>query len=199
LAIAQVKIHLYSAAEADPTGRARIVHPGDWPVRGSQPSLTALLDDGHREGSHPTGETAAGGEYVGMRHQPSADEHAHDGVTDPAASGTAVIRNPRLAKLAYLAHNVGMNTDLTELSVSQARDHFSDAVNRAAFGGEITYVTRGRNQQRAAAIVPAELVEQYEAMIDLEDDRIAHERLADLDAGRTTAVPADEAARALGL
>ena len=106
---------------------------------------------------------------------------------------------PRFAKLAYLAHNVGMSTDLTELSVSQARDHFSDAVNRAAFGGEITYVTRGRNQQRAAAIVPAALVEQYEAMIDLEDGRIAHERLADLDAGRTVAVPADEAARALGL
>ena len=94
---------------------------------------------------------------------------------------------------------VGMSKDLTELSVSQARDHFSDAVNRAAFGGEITYVTRGRNQQRAAAIVPAELVEQYEAMIDLEDGRIALERLADLKAGRTAAVPADEAARALGL
>jgi len=29
----------------------------------------------------------------------------------------------------------------TELSVSEARNHFSDAVNRAAFGGEITYVT----------------------------------------------------------
>jgi antitoxin (DNA-binding transcriptional repressor) of toxin-antitoxin stability system len=105
----------------------------------------------------------------------------------------------RLAKLAYLAHRVCMNADVTELSVSQARDHFSDAVNRAAFGGEITYVTRGRNQKRAAAIVPAGLVEQYEAMIDLEDGRIAQKRLADLDAGRTTAVPADEAARALGL
>lgn len=92
-----------------------------------------------------------------------------------------------------------MGSDVTELSVSQARDHFSDAVNRAAFGGEITYVTRGRNQQRAAAIVPAELVEQYEAMTDLEDGRIAHERLADLNADRTAAVPADEAARALGL
>ena len=68
-----------------------------------------------------------------------------------------------------------------------------------AFGGEITYITRGRNQQRAAAIVPAELVEQYEAMIDLEDGRIALERLADLKSGRTAAVPADEAARALGL
>ncbi len=92
-----------------------------------------------------------------------------------------------------------MGTEATELSVSQARDHFSDAVNRAAFGGEITYVTRGRGQQRAAAIVPAELVEHYEAMIDLEDGRLAQERLADLDAGRATAVPADEVTRALEL
>lgn len=86
-----------------------------------------------------------------------------------------------------------------ELSVSEARDRFSEAVNRAAFGGEITYITRGRAQRRAAAIVPAELVERYEAMIDLEDARIAEERLADLAAGRTTAVPAGEVARALGL
>lgn len=92
-----------------------------------------------------------------------------------------------------------MNARATELSVSQARDHFSDAVNRAAFGGEITYVTRGRGQQRAAAIVPAELVERYEAMVDLEDGRIAQRRLADLDAGRTQAIPADEVARTLGL
>jgi len=86
-----------------------------------------------------------------------------------------------------------------ELSVSEARDKFSDAVNRAAFGGEITYITRGRGQQRAAAIVPAEFVERYEAMIDMEDARIAEERLADLDSGRTTAVPADEVARTLEL
>ncbi len=91
-----------------------------------------------------------------------------------------------------------MSADI-ELSVSQARDHFSDAVNRAMFGGEITYVTRGRGQQRAAAIVPMDLVERYEAMIDIEDGRVAAKRLADLDAGRSKAVPADEAARALGL
>lgn len=91
-----------------------------------------------------------------------------------------------------------MSTD-TELSVSQARDRFSDAVNRAAFGGEITYVTRGRGQQRAAAIVPVELVDRYEAMIDTEDARIALERLADLEAGRTQAIPADEVTRTLGL
>lgn len=90
-------------------------------------------------------------------------------------------------------------TPETELSVSQARDRFSDAVNRAAFGGEITYVTRGRGHQRAAAIVPAELVERYQAMVDLDDGRIAQERLADIEAGRATAVSGDEVARTLGL
>ncbi len=90
-----------------------------------------------------------------------------------------------------------MSADATELSVSQARDHFSDAVNRAAFGGEITYVTRGRGQQRAAAIVPADLVERYEELVDREEGRIAADRLADLDAGRVTAVSADEVTRAL--
>lgn len=97
-----------------------------------------------------------------------------------------------------MAHSEGMSTT-TELSVSQARDHFSEAVNRAAFGGEVTYVTRGRGQQRAAAIVPAEFVERYEAMIDSEDGRVALGRLADLDAGRAQAVPASDVARALDL
>jgi PHD/YefM family antitoxin component YafN of YafNO toxin-antitoxin module len=101
--------------------------------------------------------------------------------------------------LAYLAHNDVMSAEAVELSVSSARDHFSDTVNRAAFGGEITYITRGRNHHRAAAIVPAELVEQFEAMIDLEEGRIARERLDDLNTGATKAIPADEAARTLGL
>jgi len=90
-----------------------------------------------------------------------------------------------------------MGIEEVELSVSEARNRFSDAVNRAAFGGEITYVTRGRGHQRAAAIVPAELVERYEAMLDQEDGRIAQQRLADLDAGRTTTVSRDEVVRAL--
>ncbi|MEO6941550.1 MAG: hypothetical protein ABI124_00895 [Terrimesophilobacter sp.] len=92
-----------------------------------------------------------------------------------------------------------MSSEAIELSVSGARDHFSDAVNRAAFGGEITFITRGRNQKRAAAIVPAELVEQFEAMIDQEEGRIAQERLNAIDAGTVNAIPADEAVRALGL
>jgi antitoxin (DNA-binding transcriptional repressor) of toxin-antitoxin stability system len=85
----------------------------------------------------------------------------------------------------------------TELSVSQGRDRFSDAVNRAAFGGEITCVTRGRGHRRAAAIVPADLVGRYEELVDREDGRIAAARLADIEAGRVTPLSADEVARAL--
>jgi PHD/YefM family antitoxin component YafN of YafNO toxin-antitoxin module len=96
-----------------------------------------------------------------------------------------------------VGYDGAMSTHDKELSVSQARDRFSDAVNRAAFGGEITYVTRGRGHQRAAAIVPAELVERYEEMMDREDGRIAAERLADLEAGREKALSADEVARTL--
>ncbi len=90
-----------------------------------------------------------------------------------------------------------METNPTDLSVTDARNTFSDAVNRAAFGGEITYVTRGRGHRRAAAIVPAELVTRYEALVDAEDGRIARERLADLDAGRTSSASAAEVERAL--
>ena len=92
-----------------------------------------------------------------------------------------------------------MTVEPVELSVSQARDRFSDAVNRAAFGGEITYVTRGRGHSRAAAIVPVDLVEAYESLIDQQDGAIAARRLADLDAGRGEVVSADEVARDLGL
>jgi len=92
-----------------------------------------------------------------------------------------------------------MTVEPIELSVSQARDQFSDAVNRAAFGGEITYVTRGRGHSRAAAIVPADLVEEYESLIDQDDGAIAARRLADIDAGRSQVIPAEEVTRDLGL
>ena len=86
-----------------------------------------------------------------------------------------------------------------ELSVSEARGHFSDAVNRAAFGGQVTYITRGRNRMKTAAIVPAEWLDDYEMLLDLRDAQIAQERLDDIQSGRSTAIPADEAYRLLGL
>ena len=98
-----------------------------------------------------------------------------------------------------MAHNVSMSAEYAELPVSEARDHFSEVVNRAHFGGEITWVTRGRGRQRAAAVVPAWVVEAYEEMLDREDGRVARERLADIRSGQVATVPADEIGRQLGL
>ena len=89
--------------------------------------------------------------------------------------------------------------DPVELTVSDARDSFSDAVNRAAYGGEVTYITRGRGRSRAAAIVPAELVEEYEALVEREDAQIAAQLLADIRSGESAPIPADEVYRELGL
>jgi hypothetical protein len=104
-----------------------------------------------------------------------------------------------LANLAYLAHNLVMSAEYAELPVSGARDHFSDIVNRAHYRGEITWVTRGRNRQRTAAIVPAWVVEAYEEMLDREDGRIATERLAEIRTGHADTTSADEVARHLDL
>lgn len=70
-----------------------------------------------------------------------------------------------------------MDTDLT---VSEARDHFSEAVNRAAYGGRITHVTRGRSHSRAAAIVPAGLLVELEELRH-ERDRTRTRALIDAD------------------
>ncbi|TPW76892.1 antitoxin of toxin-antitoxin stability system [Schumannella sp. 10F1B-5-1] len=86
-------------------------------------------------------------------------------------------------------------TDAAELSITDARDHFSDAVNRAAFGRQVTYVTRGRGRQRAAAIVPIDLLLEYEELLDREDARLAAERLAEVRDGRAEVVSADEVFR----
>ena len=92
-----------------------------------------------------------------------------------------------------------MSAEYAELPVNEARDHFSDVVNRANYGGEITWVTRGRNRQRAAAIVPSWVVEAYEQLLDREDGAIAVERLAEIRQGRSAPVPADEVTEQLGL
>ncbi len=89
--------------------------------------------------------------------------------------------------------------EAVELSVSEARDRFSDAVNRATFGGEMTYITRGRNHTKTAAIVPAKWVTEYEALLYLRDGLIAQGRLDELVEGSAVAVSADEAYRQLGL
>jgi prevent-host-death family protein len=59
---------------------------------------------------------------------------------------------------------------MTELSIAEARDQFSEAINRAAYGKERIFVTR--RGRRLAVIVPVEDIEALEAIedrIDLEE------------------------------
>ncbi|MDQ1294776.1 MAG: hypothetical protein QG608_2661 [Actinomycetota bacterium] len=90
----------------------------------------------------------------------------------------------------------------TPLGVREARDRFGDLVMRAAAAGDITRISQGRSHRTVAAIVPIEVLEEYEALLDAQDAldaRVAAERLADLDAGRETARPAAEVFADLGL
>ena len=104
--------------------------------------------------------------------------------------------------MALLAYTKIMAIDMTdnkELTVTEARANFYQLVNRAALSGEVTFIRHGRNHQTVAAIVPADLVEQYQALLDQEDGRIAMERLTDLKAGRDELIPAEEIERKYGL
>jgi antitoxin (DNA-binding transcriptional repressor) of toxin-antitoxin stability system len=92
-----------------------------------------------------------------------------------------------------------MSADPVELSVAEARDHFSQRVNRAAIGDEVTYVTRGRKHERVAAIVPIELVEAYEELLDEQDGRVARQRLEEIRSGDAEVVSAEDVAKELGL
>lgn len=92
-----------------------------------------------------------------------------------------------------------MSTEPVELSVAKARDEFSQRVNKAAFGDEVTYVTRGRKHERVAAIVPVELVEAYEELLDQQDARVAHQRLEEVRSGDAEVVSAQDVAEELGL
>lgn len=53
---------------------------------------------------------------------------------------------------------------MAELSVAEAREQFSEAINRAAYGKERIYVTR--RGKRLAVIVP---IEDVEALEEIED------------------------------
>jgi prevent-host-death family protein len=66
---------------------------------------------------------------------------------------------------------------MSEMPVSDARQHLSDVVNRAAYGGEVVYLTR--RGRRLAAVVPVEVLEGIEAAEDAADVAAAREALAE--------------------
>ena len=62
--------------------------------------------------------------------------------------------------------------------MTEARDHLADVVNRVAYSGESTYLTR--RGRRLAAIVPVELLEAIEAIEDRVDVEAAEESYAEV-------------------
>jgi antitoxin Phd len=66
-----------------------------------------------------------------------------------------------------------MSEPASELPVTSARDRLAEVVNQAAYGGEITYITR--HGQRLAAIVPLDVAENAEAAEDAWLSRLVSE------------------------
>ena len=64
------------------------------------------------------------------------------------------------------------------MPMTEARDHLADVVNRVAYSGESTYLTR--RGRRLAAIVPVELLEAIEALEDRIDIEAAEESYAEV-------------------
>lgn len=82
----------------------------------------------------------------------------------------------------------------TEMSTRETRDHFADRLD-AARRGEATLITsRGRP---VAALVPAELLGEYERLAEAEDLRLIDERIARYEAGGTTTPLSDVLAETL--
>ena len=65
---------------------------------------------------------------------------------------------------------------MSEMPVSEARDHFSDVVSRAS-QGESTYLMR--HGRRVAAVVPMSIIEEWEAAEDAADLAAAEAALAE--------------------
>jgi prevent-host-death family protein len=60
---------------------------------------------------------------------------------------------PGLCTESYESYAEAMSEPAAEMPISDARDQFAEVVNRAAYAGVVTYVTR--RGRRLAAVVPA--------------------------------------------
>ena len=74
-----------------------------------------------------------------------------------------------------------------EMSVTDARPELAEITNRAAYGGETTYLTK--HGRRTAAVVPAHSAQLLEDLEELVDGEQVREVLDALAAGTETRVP----------
>lgn len=98
----------------------------------------------------------------------------------------------KLVRLVAVVYAWSMTT--TEMSTRETRDHFADRLE-AARRGEATLITsRGR---AVAALVPAELLDEYERLAEAEDLRLIDERISRYESGGTTTPLSDVLAETL--
>lgn len=84
---------------------------------------------------------------------------------------------------------------MTPLSVTEARSHFADILNRVGYGGE--RIILQKHDKKLAAIIPVEDLELLEAIEDKIDIMEAEAALAE-DEGKE-AIPWKEVKKELGL
>ena len=90
-----------------------------------------------------------------------------------------------------------MPIDLSQaISTSEARERFSDLINRASYGQERIILTR--RGKPVAAVVPFEDVEWMEEVEDEEDMEAVKEAKEELARGGKT-IPLDELLKELGI
>lgn len=98
--------------------------------------------------------------------------------------------------MAYTGTLWPMAENPRELAVDELRDKLADVVDEAAFGGEVTYLTR--HGRRLAAIVPVEAAEAAERWEDEQLHRMADEAVEEMARTGEKAIPLDEVRRELG-
>lgn len=72
-----------------------------------------------------------------------------------------------------------MSENARELPITDARHQLADVVNDAAYGGQITYLTR--RGRRMAAVVSVEAAEAAERWEDEQLGRLADDALAEME------------------
>ncbi|MGH7867620.1 MAG: hypothetical protein ACREP9_08335 [Candidatus Dormibacteraceae bacterium] len=91
-----------------------------------------------------------------------------------------------------------MSDSTYETPISTARGQLAEVANRAAYAGAVTFLTRN-GKRCGAAIVPEQLLADYERLLDAEEDQIAFKRAAEIHAGIVTPIPLEEVGRRLHL
>jgi prevent-host-death family protein len=90
-----------------------------------------------------------------------------------------------------------MSDNAHEMPVTDVRDRLADVVNEAAYGRQVTFLTR--HGRRLAAIVPVETAEAAERWEDEQLGRIADEAVEEMARTGEKPVSLDEVRRELGV